>query len=126
MTSISKLVNRVYRSFLGASEDCDEKGIEFGPTVAQFAGALMGVPDLNEEHMPTAWKQFAAQNEAHALLLRRSVAEMRLPDRSRFTVDLQPGVARMKKWLVINILIVDRVVNKARLDSCPGHRMEVA
>jgi hypothetical protein len=50
-----------------------------GPTVAQLAGALLGMHNLDEEYLPKEWKEYADKNPAVALCMRRSIAELRTP-----------------------------------------------
>lgn len=91
----------IYRSFLRACSAGLVKGVAYGPTFGQLAGALMGIKDKNENNLPDCWRKFADRHKDHAHLLRRSVAEVRVSNGSKFQLDLPEGTVKMKKWLEI-------------------------
>ncbi|KAH6973083.1 hypothetical protein BKA56DRAFT_659968 [Ilyonectria sp. MPI-CAGE-AT-0026] len=92
----------VYRSFERACKAGDKGASLRGPTVGQFAGALMGMQDRDEANLPQCWHIFAEANKDHATLLRRSVAELRMSGKLRFKVQLPKKAAKMKKHLLIS------------------------
>ncbi|PNP41749.1 hypothetical protein TGAMA5MH_06342 [Trichoderma gamsii] len=96
----------IYRSFTRACS-AGLKNPDKGPTSTQLAGALLGMENLDEEHLPTEWGQYADKNPQIACCLRRSVAQLRTPRNEKFRVKLDKSVAKTPLSLTIHNLQYD-------------------
>lgn len=90
----------IYRSFTRACS-AGLKNPDKGPTSTQLAGALLGMENLDEEHLPTEWGQYADKNPQIACCLRRSVAQLRTPKDEKFQVKLGKDIAKTPLSLTI-------------------------
>lgn len=94
----------IYRAFLAACKAAITKNsANWGPTAGQFAGALMGVKDRNEDELGEHWKSFAKKYPEVAMCLRRSVDGLVAPDNRGFNVNLpdKATYGRSNKKLMI-------------------------